>query len=168
MPNPLIVLNRFAVSEGNACEQQLDLFGAVDAAPRFSRICACAWFDDARSGTQGNAAPDFLGFLDQLECKQDLTSRLPLGVFIFPDAPAPPDTRMLFVTVLDAETDASGTVTLQAAWTLQSGQPARATFTQQATLKAALENRGAAAQAAALSRILGALTDRIAASVVAR
>ena len=99
---------------------------------------------------------------------QDLTSRLPPGVFIFPDAPAPPDTRMLIMTVLDAETDASGTGTLQAAWTLQSGQPARATLTQQATLKAALENRGAAAQAAALSRILGALADRIAASVVAR
>jgi uncharacterized lipoprotein YmbA len=99
---------------------------------------------------------------------QDLTSRLPPGVFIFPDAPEPPDTRMLVVTVLDAETDASGTGTLQAAWTLQSGQPARATLTQQATLKAALENRGAAAQVAALSRILGALADRIAASVVAR
>jgi uncharacterized lipoprotein YmbA len=98
---------------------------------------------------------------------QDLTSRLPPGVFIFPDAPAP-DTRMLVVTVLDAETDASGTVTLHAAWTLQSGQPARATLTQQATLKAALENRSAAAQTAALSRILGALADRIAASVVAR
>ena len=52
--------------------------------------------------------------------------------------------------------------------TLQSGQPARATLTQQATLKAALENRSAAAQTAALSRILGALADRIAASVVAR
>src|ERR1700675_1487857 len=99
---------------------------------------------------------------------QDLTSRLPPGVFIFPDAPAPPDTRMLGSTVLGAEADASGTVTLQAAWTLQSGQPARATLTQQATLKAALENRGAAAQTAALSRILGALADRIAASVVAR
>jgi hypothetical protein len=65
----LIVLNRLAVSEGNACEQQLDLFGAADAAPRFSRICARAWFDDGRSRTQGNAAPGFLGFLDQLECQ---------------------------------------------------------------------------------------------------
>lgn len=73
---------------------------------------------------------------------QDLTSRLPPG-FIFPDAPEPPDTRMLVVTVLDAETDASGTVTLQAAWTLQSGQPASAALTQQAALKATLENRGA-------------------------
>ncbi|OYD59982.1 UNVERIFIED_ORG: putative membrane protein [Burkholderia sp. CF145] len=51
--------------------------------------------------------------------------------------------------------------------TLQSGQPVRAPSMQQATLKAALENRGAAAQAAARSRILGALADRIAASVIA-
>jgi hypothetical protein len=155
-------MNRLAVSEGNACEQQLDLVGTADAAPRFSRICACAWFDDARSRIQRNAAPGFLGF-HQLECKQDLTSRLPPGVFIFPDAPVPPNTRMLVVAVLDAETDASETVTFQAGWTLQSGQAARATLTQQTTLKAALENRSAAAQAAALRRILGALADRIAA-----
>ncbi|MBP0592636.1 hypothetical protein J8I87_23435 [Paraburkholderia sp. LEh10] len=57
----------------------------------------------------------------------------------------PVDTRMLVVRVLDAETDASGTMTLQAAWILQSRQPALATLTQQATLKAALDNRGAAA-----------------------
>ncbi|MDB5788655.1 MAG: hypothetical protein JWQ50_8570, partial [Caballeronia mineralivorans] len=30
-----IVLHRFAVFEGNALQQQLDLFGAVDAAPGF-------------------------------------------------------------------------------------------------------------------------------------
>jgi hypothetical protein len=36
-------LHRFAVFEGNALQQQLDLFGAVDT------------------------APGFLGFLDQLE-----------------------------------------------------------------------------------------------------
>ncbi|SIT38611.1 hypothetical protein BN2476_170217 [Paraburkholderia piptadeniae] len=57
-------------------------------------------------------------------------SRESAGVFIFLDPPAPPDTRMLVVTVLDAETDASGTVTLQASWTLRSGQRARATLTR--------------------------------------
>jgi hypothetical protein len=41
----LIALHRFAVPEGNALQQQLDLFRAVDA------------------------APGFLGFLDQLECQ---------------------------------------------------------------------------------------------------
>lgn len=99
---------------------------------------------------------------------QDLTTRLPAASFVFPDAPAPPDTRMLVVTVLDYEADASGKLTLQAAWTLLSGHPARATLTQQATLDSEITNGDAAAQAAALSRILGQLADRIAASVVAR
>ena len=43
--NRTIVLHRFAVPEGNTLQQQLDLFGAVDA------------------------APGFLGFLDQVECQ---------------------------------------------------------------------------------------------------
>lgn len=99
---------------------------------------------------------------------QDLATRLPAGSFILPDAPAPPDTRTLVVTVLDSEADASGTLTLQAAWTLLSGHPARAILTQQVSLRSEMTNRDAAAQAAALSRILGQLADRIAASIVAR
>jgi uncharacterized protein len=69
---------------------------------------------------------------------------------------------------LDCETDASGTLTLQAAWTLLSGQPSRAILMKQATLKSEVANSGATAQAAALSDILGELADRIAASVVVR
>lgn len=100
---------------------------------------------------------------------QDLVTRLPAGTFVLPDAPAPPDTRTLVVTVLDAEADANGTLTLQAAWTLLSGRPARATFARQTTLKAEIENRGdAAAQAAAMSRALGQLADQIATSIAAR
>jgi uncharacterized lipoprotein YmbA len=100
---------------------------------------------------------------------QDLVTRLPAGSFVLPDAPAPPDTRTLVVTVLDAEADANGTLTLQAAWTLLSGRPARATFSRQTTLKSEIENRGdAAAQAAAMSRALGQLADQIATSIAAR
>jgi hypothetical protein len=98
---------------------------------------------------------------------QDLTTRLPAGAFVFPDAPAPPDTRTLVVTVLDAEADTK-TLTLQAGWTLLSGQPARATLTREVTLTSALASSDATGQAAALSQILGELADRIAASIVVR
>nr|WP_094779098.1 ABC-type transport auxiliary lipoprotein family protein [Paraburkholderia ribeironis] len=98
---------------------------------------------------------------------QDLMTRLPAGSFVFPDAPSPPDTRTLVVTVLDSEADASGTLTMQVGWTLLSGQPGHATLRQQMTLRSALAGHDAAAQAAALSRILGELADRIAASIVA-
>jgi hypothetical protein len=50
--NRSIVLHRFAVPEGNALQQQLDLFGAVDA------------------------APGFLGFLDQLCAKNERRPRI--------------------------------------------------------------------------------------------
>ena len=99
---------------------------------------------------------------------QDLMTRLPAGSVILPDAPAPPGTRTLVVTVLDSEADASGTMTLQAAWSVLTGDPPRETLTQQATLSSAMTNRDAPAQAAALSHILGQLADRIATSLVAR
>ncbi|ACC74340.1 PqiC family protein [Paraburkholderia phymatum] len=98
---------------------------------------------------------------------QDLTMRLPAGAFVFPDAPAPPDTRTLVVTVLDAEADTK-TMTFQAGWTLLSGQPPHVTLTREVTLTSTLTSRDAAEQAAALSRILGELADRIVASIVER
>ncbi|MBP0590297.1 membrane integrity-associated transporter subunit PqiC [Paraburkholderia sp. LEh10] len=97
---------------------------------------------------------------------QDLLTRLPPGSFVFPDAPAPPDTRTLVVTVLDSESDAGGTLTLQAAWTLLSGHPASVMLTREATLKSQATGHDAEAQAAAMSRVLGELADGIAASIV--
>ncbi|MEM5436013.1 PqiC family protein [Paraburkholderia diazotrophica] len=99
---------------------------------------------------------------------QDLTTRLPAGSFVLPDAPAPPDTRTLVVTVLDSEANANGTLTMQAGWTLLSGHPPGVILARQATLTSEMTNRDAPAQAAALSRILGELADRIAESIVAR
>ncbi|MFT0170694.1 membrane integrity-associated transporter subunit PqiC [Paraburkholderia mimosarum] len=99
---------------------------------------------------------------------QNLEKRLPAGAFVFPDAPAPAGTRTLVVTVLDCETTASATLTLQASWALLSGQPVQTSLTQQATLNAEVTGQDAAAQAAALSRVLGELSDRIAASINGR
>lgn len=96
---------------------------------------------------------------------QDLSARLPAGVFVFPDAPAPPNTRGLVLTVLDLTANADGALSMQTSWTLAAGHPARALITQQATLTAQASGGDAAAQAAALSRMLGELADRIAASV---
>jgi hypothetical protein len=98
---------------------------------------------------------------------QDLLTRLPAGSFVVPDAPAPPGTRKLVVTVLNATADASGTLTFQAEWTLLAGHSDQATLRQQVTLNSAISGHDALAQAAALSHVLGDLADRIAASVVA-
>lgn len=99
---------------------------------------------------------------------QDLLARLPAGSFVLPESPAPPNTRTLVVTVLSAKADASGTYTLQAAWTLLAGQPSRVAASEQVTLTSNITHRDAATQAAALSDLLGQLADRIATAVAAR
>ncbi|MFP4827468.1 MULTISPECIES: PqiC family protein [Paraburkholderia] len=109
-----------------------------------------------------------LGQMMRSTLAQDLLPRLPPGAFVFPDAPAPAGTRTLVVTVLDCNASAGGTLTLQVAWTLLAGQPARTTMSQEAALSAQVEGHDAAAQAAALSRVLGELADRIAASIAVR
>jgi uncharacterized protein len=96
---------------------------------------------------------------------QDLMTRLPAGSFILPDTPAPADTRTLVVTVLNSEADASGKLTLQAAWTLLAGHPSRTTLTRETTLSSKMSERDAAGQAAALSDVLGQLADQIAMSI---
>lgn len=99
---------------------------------------------------------------------QDLLTRLPAGSFVLPDAPMPPNTRTLVVTVLHCEADAGGTMTLQVAWTLLSGHPSRPAMSQQVTLTSEKGGGDATGQAATLSHLFGQLADRIADAVVAR
>lgn len=109
-----------------------------------------------------------LGQMMRRTLAQDLLTRLPAGCFVLPDAPAPPDTRKLVVTVLDAQASAGGTFALQASWTLLSGPSSHTVMTQQVSLTSGMASGDAAAQAAALSHLLGQLADRISASIVAR
>lgn len=109
-----------------------------------------------------------LGQMMRRTLAQDLLTRLPPNSFVLPDAPAPPRTRRLVVTVLNAEADASGTFTLQASWTLLSARPSHTLLMQEVTLTSSVANRHAAAQAAALSQVLAQLADRIATSLPAR
>ncbi len=96
---------------------------------------------------------------------EDLLSRLPEGAFVLPEAPAPTNTRALVVTVVNLEADTNKTLRLQAAWSLSSGRPTRVVLTRQATIEAEMTEGDATGQAASLSRALGQLADRIAASI---
>ncbi|MCG5075384.1 PqiC family protein [Paraburkholderia sp. RG36] len=97
---------------------------------------------------------------------EDLVMRLPAGAFVFPDAPAPAGTRTLIVTVLSAQANAGATLKLEAAWSvLDRKQSGSATLMRQVKLETPIAGNDAVAQAAALSRILGMLADRIVVSV---
>lgn len=99
---------------------------------------------------------------------QDLLARLPAGTFVLPEAPAPDGARGIVVSVLDLRAGTDGRLTLEGSWTLTAGPSAKAVMTQDVSLSEPMASRDSAAIADAMSRVLGHLADRIAASLAAQ
>lgn len=94
---------------------------------------------------------------------QDLASRLPQAAFVFPDAPSPPGTRGLVVTVLQLSATPDGRVDLQVNWTLLApGSRQAAGDGDNLRLSATATSAGSDGRAQALSAVLGQLADHIA------
>jgi len=107
-----------------------------------------------------------LGDLARRALTQDLVARLPAGAVIYPDAPKPPGAGGLVVDVLTFRRTDQGYV-LDASWTLLAGPAGTAPLRRQVRLTDADVGLGdAAAEAAALSRLLGQLSEAIAAGLV--
>lgn len=96
---------------------------------------------------------------------QDLLARLPPGAFVLPGAPAPAGARGIVVTVLDLRANTDGRMTFEGSWTLTAGEAATAVMTQDISLTEPMSSADSPAIADALSRVLGRLADRIAASL---
>ncbi|HVC30007.1 MAG TPA: PqiC family protein [Steroidobacteraceae bacterium] len=94
---------------------------------------------------------------------QDLASRLPAGAVIAPNAPAPPAAHGLVVDVLTFQ-PRGGEVVLDADWTLLEGTQTNPVLrrSEHLTTAAAPTAQG---EAAAMSRLLGELADRMAAQI---
>jgi uncharacterized lipoprotein YmbA len=116
-----------------------------------------------------------LGEMIRQTLTQNLQQRLPDGMVIPPRSPAPEDTRGLVVDIVDFGPDGSGHVKLEATWTVLEGSPARVLLQRTAQLSEARNappqpadaqhSSSAAAQAAAMSVLLGQLADQIASGV---
>jgi uncharacterized protein len=98
---------------------------------------------------------------------QDLLARLPEGAFITPDAPRPAGAQGLVVDVVQLQATPSR-VFMQANWSLTGGASGAVLKSRTVELSAPAPGRNAAAQADAISRLLGELSDRIAAALAAR
>lgn len=95
---------------------------------------------------------------------QDLTARLPEGRVILPDAPAPPGTHRLVVTISRFGPDANAAVRLDGSWVLLAAGADTAVMTRDFQLDSGpAPTADAAAQA--MSRALGQLATEIAASL---
>lgn len=98
---------------------------------------------------------------------QDLLARLPEGSFIPPNAPRPAGARGLVVDVVQLQAT-PGRVVMQANWSLTGGASGDALLSRTVELSAPAAGQGAGGQAAAISRLLGELSDRIVVALAAR
>jgi hypothetical protein len=106
-------------------------------------------------------------FLDEMVrnvLSQDLAAQLPKGSVILPDAPPPPDTGMLVVTIAQFGPDATGAVHLNGNWALLTGGSDTPSLERDFHF-AAGSAASADAMAAAMSRALGQLASAMASTL---
>jgi uncharacterized lipoprotein YmbA len=92
----------------------------------------------------------------------DLSRALPPRAVIAPGEPVPPDARTVVVSIRDFIGDSSGRVRLEADWTLTAGKPPKPEMTRHEIIVEQAASGDPGAIAAAMSRALGALSQRIA------
>lgn len=96
---------------------------------------------------------------------QDLTERLPQGMVVPAQAPAPPASRGIVVDVLEFQPEADGSVVLNAAWTLLGAGPSHPPLSEQRRLQVPAVGASASNRVAAMNQLLGELADALAQSV---
>jgi uncharacterized lipoprotein YmbA len=108
-----------------------------------------------------------VGELIRRALTQDLVERMPAGVVIFPDAPKPSTAQGLVVDIL-ALTNEDGSLVMEASWTLVAAQPTSSSGTVPqhrlhiVRLSTSVAGPGVTGQAAAVSRLVGQLADKVA------
>jgi uncharacterized protein len=108
-----------------------------------------------------------LGEMTRDVLTQDLAKRLPAATVIMPDAPSSPNTAHLVVTIATFREEPHGRVSLKGSWTLLEGDPAKPVLTRDIDLECNASGSGADEQAAAMSQLVGQLSDRIARELAA-
>ncbi|MGH7088601.1 MAG: PqiC family protein [Stellaceae bacterium] len=105
-----------------------------------------------------------LGDMARTVLSQDLASRLPKSQIILPNAPAPPRTAEVVVSLAEFGPDGQGRTTLEGSWSLlKSGQSQPALHRDFAFATAA--TAPGSGEAAAMSTLLGRLATEIAGTV---
>ena len=104
-----------------------------------------------------------LGPMTRLVLSEDLAALLPPGKVIMPDAPIPPATSKIVVTLARFGRDASGGIVLHGSWTLLTDS-GKTKFRRDFVLQQPAAE-GANSEAASMSNLLGQLATRIASAL---
>lgn len=105
-----------------------------------------------------------LGEMSRRVLSQDLAARLPKDMVVLPDAPSPPHTRQIVVTLAEFGPDANGKTTLAGSWSLLEGTQATPVWRRDVTLETR-SPAGAGSEAMAMSELLGELAGQIASTL---
>jgi len=103
-----------------------------------------------------------LDSLIQRVLTQDLTQRLPAGSVVLPQEPAPPRHGAIVIDILQFDEDASGQVTFDGSWSLTGSDAEKPLASRHLRLSAHATSNSYSDQVAAMSRVLGELSDNIA------
>jgi hypothetical protein len=108
-----------------------------------------------------------LGEMTRNVLSQDLAKRLPASSVIMPNAPSSPNTGHIVVDIATFREEPHGRITLKGSWTLLKGDPAKPVLTRDIDLECNASASDADEQAAAMSQLVGQLSDRIASDLAA-
>jgi hypothetical protein len=111
------------------------------------------------------AAP--LGAMATRVLTQDLAERLPAGMVIFPQEPAPPRVDDLVVDILVFDSGPTGSIAFDGSWSLVPNGSDTPLVSRQLHLRHAAAVADYAAQARAMSDVIGTLADSIVAGLPA-
>ena len=103
-----------------------------------------------------------LGELARRTLSEDLVERLPRDKVVLPDAPAPPHTTQIVVSLADFGVEPGGKVVLAGSWSLLDGERGKLLLRRDVALQTAARGPGGAGEAAAMSDLLGELASNIA------
>jgi len=93
---------------------------------------------------------------------QDLTQRLPPNSVVLPQEPAPPRHNAIVVDILQFDEDASGRVIFDGSWSLTASDSDKPLASHHLRLSARAGSNSYSDQVAAMSHVLGELSDNIA------
>ena len=103
-----------------------------------------------------------LGEMARRVLSEDLAERLPRDKVVLPDAPAPPQTAQIVVSLAEFGADPGGKVALAGSWSLLEGERGKPLLRRDVSLQTAAKGPGASGDAAAMSELLGELASNIA------
>ncbi len=99
---------------------------------------------------------------------EDLSARLPEGKLVLPNAPPPPGTIEISVSLAPFGPGGSGRIALKGSWSALAAGGTKRLLGRDVALETSPPAKGAAGEAAGMSQLLGKLAAEIATSLAAR